>query len=206
MMARASIPFEVIPFHIGLSNDLAALLGSDASAARCWCMWFIDSVKSFHAAGADGNRAKFEALARSSAEPMGLLAYRDGKAVAWCAVGPMERYSRALRTPTLRDCACAEQPAWFVPCFFVHPEHRRSGVTQVLLEHAVSLAAQHGAKLVAGFPASGSRPAGSGDRQVGCESVFASQGFVAVHRPSDKRVVMQLTVEGRAHGGAGPSI
>jgi len=188
---------EVKTFHVGLSDDLAELLAADASAGKCWCMWFIDPVKDFHAAGAAGNRERFEGLARSAAEPMGLLAYRAGRPVGWCAVGPMERFARALRTPTLRGCGAPPQKSWLVPCFFVHPAHRRSGVTRRLLERAVSLAAEHGAELVAGFPVAGQRPASSGDRQVGSEGVFAGAGFVPVHRPSGNRVVMQRAV-GRA--------
>lgn len=188
---------EVKPFHIGLTDDLAELLATDESSSKCWCMWFIGSVKDFHAAGSEGNRARFEGLARSVSEPMGLLAYRAGRPVGWCAVGPMERFARAVRTPTLRGYATASEKKWFVPCFYVHPEHRRSGITRLLLERAVSLAAEHGAELVAGFPVAGQRPASSGDRQVGSECVFASVGFVSVHRPSGNRVVMQRAV-GRA--------
>ncbi len=194
--------FEVKLFHVGLSDDLGELLRSDVSAHRCWCMWFIDSVKDFHAAGSDGNRARFEALARGTAEPMGLLAYCAGKPVAWCAVGPKERFARAMRTPTLRGYVSPQKATWLVPCFYVHPGHRRSGVTKLLLERAVSLAAGHGAEFVAGFPAAGSRPATSGDRQVGAEGVFASQGFVAVHRPSGSRVVMQRAVGGTSDEGS----
>jgi GNAT superfamily N-acetyltransferase len=161
-------------------------------------MWFIDSVKDFHAAGSEGNRARFETLARATSEPMGLLAYSDGKAVGWCAVGPLERFARAMRTPTLRGYVAQEKTTWFVPCFYVHPGHRRSGVTKLLLKHAVSLAAEHGAEMVAGFPTSGSRHASSGDRQVGIERVFAGQGFVAVHRPSGNRVVMHRAADGTA--------
>ncbi len=185
---------EVKPFHVGLSDDLAALLGSDESSSKCWCMWFIDTVKDFHTAGSEGNRARFEALARSAAEPMGLLAYRAGIPVGWCAIGPMERFARAMRTPTLRGYAAPPGKTWFVPCFYIHPEHRRSGITRLLLEQAVFLSAEHRAELVAGFPVAGQRPASSGDRQVGSQGVFASLGFVAAHRPSGNRVVMQRAV------------
>lgn len=192
-----STEIEVRPFHIALVDDLACLFATDPTASACWCMWFIDTVKAFHAAGAAGNRAHFESLANSAAEPMGLLAYRRGEPIGWCAIGPIERYARAMNTPTLRGFVAPEKSTWFVPCFFVRPEHRRSGVTKLLLERATSLAAEHGAMLVAGFPASGSRPASSGDRQVGTEGVFASVGFEPVCRPSSKRVVMQRSVGAR---------
>jgi hypothetical protein len=52
--------FEVRLFQVGLSDDLSELLRSDLSADRCWCMWFSDSVKDFHAAESDGNHARSE--------------------------------------------------------------------------------------------------------------------------------------------------
>jgi len=88
MVVQRPGELEAKLFHIGLSGDLAELLRAEASANSCWCMWFIDSVKDFHAAGAEGNRTRFESLARAASEPMGVLAYREGKAVGWCAVGP----------------------------------------------------------------------------------------------------------------------
>ena len=191
---------EVRSFHVDLVDDLARLFASDQSASNCWCMWFIDSVKDFHAAGPAGNRARFLSLAGSTAEPLGLLAYFAHEPVGWCAVGPKERYERAMRTPTLLGFVAPEEPTWFVPCFFVHPKHRRGGVTKPLLERATSLAFENGAQLVLGFPASGSRPASSGDRQVGSEGVFASQGYQPVHRPSTNRVIMQVAVRGTASG------
>jgi GNAT superfamily N-acetyltransferase len=182
---------DIRPYRPELRDDLEVLWSHDATAAACWCMWFIDSVKAFHAAGADGNRRQFDALAAGSPQPMGLLAYRDGQAVGWCAVGPKARFARAVKTPTLRGAGPAGLNDWFVPCFYVRPDARRSGITQALLAEAVALAQAHGAVRVEGFPAAGARPATSGDRQVGTEAVFACQGFGVVSRPSAQRVVMR---------------
>jgi GNAT superfamily N-acetyltransferase len=178
-----------------MAEDLSKLFASDPSASGCWCMWFITSVKEYHAAGAAANRQKFEALALESKEPLGLVAYRQGQPIAWCAVGPKERFARAVRTPTLKAASAGPaEIAWFVPCFFVRSDHRRTGVTRALLKRAVELAFEHGAELIEGFPFSGNRPRASGDRQVGTEEVFASVGFAPVRRPSESRVVMQCRV------------
>jgi GNAT superfamily N-acetyltransferase len=186
---------EVRTFVPSMAEDLSQLFASDPSASGCWCMWFITSVKEYHAAGAAGNRQKFEALARTSEQPLGLVAYRNGQPIGWCAVGPKERYARAVRTPTLRAAAAdLAENTWFVPCFFVRGDDRRTGVTRALLKRAVELAAEHGAKLIEGFPFSGNRPRASGDRQVGTEEVFARAGFSPVRRPSESRVVMQRRV------------
>jgi GNAT superfamily N-acetyltransferase len=183
---------QIKPFSPDLTADLARLFGTDRSASGCWCMWFIASVKDYHAAGAAGNRARFEQLARQSAAPLGLVAYRNDEPVGWCAVGPRERFARAVRTPTLKGHAeSSDGRAWFVPCFFVRADARRTGVTRALLARALDLAAEHGATVVQGFPIAGPVRRSGSDAQVGREGVFAACGFTPVHRPSDHRVVME---------------
>jgi GNAT superfamily N-acetyltransferase len=183
---------EIRTFVPSMADDLGKLFASDPSASGCWCMWFITSVKEYHSAGAAGNRQKFEALALESKEPLGLVAYLEGQPIAWCAVGPKERFARAVRTPTLKVASAGPaEIAWFVPCFFVRSDQRRTGVTGALLRCAVDLAIERGAELIEGFPFSGHRPNAGGDRQVGTEEVFASAGFAPVRRPSKCRVIMQ---------------
>lgn len=188
--------FDVKPMSPALLPDLAALFASDAAASRCWCMWFIIPVNEYHAGGAQANRARFAELALNSPEPMGLLAYKGSVPVGWCAVGPKSRYTRAVRTPTLKGGDLAKDDrTWFVPCFFIHAEHRRSGLTRLLLEHAVSSAAEHGASSVEGFPFSGAGRRSGGDKQVGVETVFAAGGFLPSRRPSEQRVVMHRNIK-----------
>ncbi len=177
-------------------GDLGQLFAVEAVATACWCMWFIIPVKAFHAAGQEGNAAAFQALAASSGTPLGLLAYQGDRPVGWCAVGPRARYARALKTPTYRG-AVQERDAdvWLVPCFFIHPEARRLGVAQALLEAAVGLATEHGASAIDGFPFAGAQSRSGGDTQVGFEGLFSSCGFEVVVRPSASRVVMRRTLK-----------
>lgn len=180
------------PVTTELIDELGQLFATEDVASRCWCMWFIIPVSAFHAVGQEGNAARLRALADSSREPLGLLAYHADRAIGWCAVGPRSRYARALKTPTYKRVA-GDQDAniWLVPCFFVHPELRRSGVTRALLEAAVRLATEHGAVAIDSFPFAGAKPRSSGDRQVGYEALFASCGFEVIARPSAGRVVMR---------------
>jgi len=187
---------EVRPVTAERFGDLDELFGSDEVADRCWCMWFIRSVKEFHDAGRDGNRAAFVRLTEDDPQPLGLLAYKDDRPVGWCAVGPKSRYERAVKTPTLRGWKSDDEDAtWFVPCLFIHPEHREQGVSSALVETAVELAAERGAKAVEAFPlAGGRRRSGGSDFMTGVEPLFAKRGFEPVHRPSANRVVMQRKV------------
>lgn len=171
--------------------DLGQLFSTEPVAEGCWCMWFIIPVREFHAAGSEGNRASFVELAAISKQPMGLLAYQDGEPVGWCAVGPAERYIRAMKTPTyITGAGPWEAGTWFVPCFFIRKDVRRAGVGPALLEAAVQLAQENGGTAIEGFPFSGSKKR-SGDVQVGTELLFSSCGFEVIRTPSTSRVVMR---------------
>ena len=177
--------------------DLETLFGSDPIVNGCWCMWHIVRVADFHAAGRDGNRAKFEELLAESPEPLGLVAYEDGEPVGWCAAGPRSRFTRALATPTLRGRDREEDDAvWLVPCFFVKETARRRGVTSALLEAAVSMAKSAGATAIEGFPDAAGKRVERGAR--GNEAAFASCGFVSVTRPSEARVIMRRALATRS--------
>jgi len=159
-------------------------------------MWFLISVKNYHAAGSDGNRASFVELAATSETPMGLLAYENDEPVGWCAVGPRSRYARAIKTPTYsgRDPA-EDDDVWLAPCFFVRRDRWRRSVTPKLLEAAVGLAREHSATAVEGFPHARAKHS-SQDLQVGSESVFAALGFKVIRSPSTSWVVMRLELAG----------
>jgi GNAT superfamily N-acetyltransferase len=179
-------------------TDLTRLFDSSGVLSGCWCMFFLLSGKEFGAGWGATNQARFAELAAATPEPMGLLAYRQGAPVGWCAAGPRARYGRILRSPLLKGRDVAEDATvWVVPCFFVRREARRTGVTRALLRAAVDLAAEHGATAVEGLPlaAGGRHP--SAEAYVGTEDVFAACGFQPTSRPSPRRLVMRRALSPR---------
>ena len=154
-------------------------------------MWFIIPVVQYHAGGPDANRQLFRDLVSDSNKPIGLLAYRDGEAVGWCAAGPRSRFVRALRIPSFKGRDPSEDDSvWLVPCFYIRKGARREGVARALLQGAIDLAVRAGAPAIEGFPyASGAKL--SKDSMVGVENLFASCGFDVSRRPSATRVVMR---------------
>jgi hypothetical protein len=179
-------------------DDLADLFVTHVSTRGCWCMNFIGTYSEFRTGWLDGgNRVRFEALARASEEPMGLLAYDDeGLPIAWCATGPRSRYNRAIgpRATIMKGRDPSEDDdVWFVPCFFARVGCRRSGTTHELLNAAAELARNHGAKAIEGFPIAGNRR--QTDEYLGRESLFEACGFECIAQPTPRRVVMrrQLT-------------
>jgi len=182
---------EVKPVSPELLPDAEALFGSSPETDRCFCMWFIIPVAQYHAGGRLANQRLFRELAERSTQPIGLLAYRDGDVVGWCAAGPRSRFVRALRVPSFKGRDPAEdESVWLVPCFYVRNDARREGVSLALLKGAVALARQNGAPAIEGFPfARGAKL--SRECMVGVEAVFASCGFAVTRRPSSTRVVMR---------------
>jgi GNAT superfamily N-acetyltransferase len=179
--------------------DVATLFGTNSTANGCYCTWFLVPTKENQAGWSGANRTTFEEAARAATAPMGLLAYADGVPVGWCATGPRSRYSRALRTAALRQRdATEDEGVWLVPCFFVKVGFRRQGIMRALLQHAIELAARHGARAVESFPLRGDERKRTGDAFVGVEPLFASSGFRVVSRPSTSRVLMRLDLTGGA--------
>jgi GNAT superfamily N-acetyltransferase len=185
---------DIRPLDQTMIADLGGLLATDKGSAGCWCMWFIIRVRDYHAAGSAGNEASLRTLAARSTQPMGLLAYRDGEPVGWCAVGPRSRYSRAIATPTFKGRNPAEDDAvWLLPCLFVRKDARKLGLSEKLVRAAVRLAGERGAKAVEAFPHLGHERRSS-DLQVGFEPIFSRCGFEVVRQPSPSRAVMRLDI------------
>jgi GNAT superfamily N-acetyltransferase len=176
-------------------TDLVKLFGPNGANSGCWCMWWRVPAKDWSANGNAGNRAAFEEIVRRG-EPVGLLAYHDGTPVGWTALAPRSAYPRLLRSTTLR-LEPTDGTLWSVTCFYIHRNHRRSGVAVALLDAAVDQARQQKAAAVEGYPVDTSgdrRP--SGDLFTGTVSLFAGAGFVEYSRPpSGRRIVMRRTLD-----------
>ncbi|MDJ0755131.1 MAG: GNAT family N-acetyltransferase [Ardenticatenaceae bacterium] len=176
-------------------DDLADLFCTNRYTEKCWCMWHIISVKAFHAGGSAGNRAKLAEIAQTEDLPVGILAYQDGEPIGWCAVGPRERYKRALTTPSYKiDFKESYQNVWLVPCFLSRSDKRGMGLSRLLLEAAVQLAQEHKAEAIDGFPFASGKRRSSSQIHVGFESTFVACGFAPISRPSGSRVIMRRVI------------
>ena len=179
------------PVTVDRLPDLTDLFETHNTTKGCFCTYFFVPQKEYHAGWSGGNRAAFELFASETDVPVGVLAYEADVPVGWCAVGPRIRYPRTIspRAKILRDRDPAEDTdVWLVSCFFVRKGHRGKGLTKVLLDAAVNLAAAHDATAVEGFPLTAS---GTVDEYLGREELFAACGFRAIAHPSPRRVVMR---------------
>ncbi|MGH3586862.1 MAG: hypothetical protein ACRDQ0_11110, partial [Pseudonocardia sp.] len=67
-------------------SDFGAVLGTNGGARGRWCMHWRLSIAEWMEGKGEGNRQEMRNLARRDPAP-GVLVYRDGAPVAWCALG-----------------------------------------------------------------------------------------------------------------------
>jgi GNAT superfamily N-acetyltransferase len=170
-------------------RDFSALMKARFDTRHCWCMWPRRATDYRNWSAESNRRAIKQAVDRAPAPP-GVLAYVDGEPAGWCAVAPRDEYPKLDR-----DRATApldDQRVWSVVCFLVLRNFRQRGLSKVLLQAAVDLAADHGAKVVEGYPAEGTR-----DAFRGVTSVFEEVGFEEVARRKPNRPVLRYRVRKR---------
>ena len=81
-------------------------------------------------------------------------------------------------------------PVWSISCFYVRRSHRRSGVTEALIDAAVAVAREAGAPAVEAYPLDGEvSPSAT---STGYASTFERAGFTEVERRSPERPIMRL--------------
>jgi GNAT superfamily N-acetyltransferase len=193
---------EIHPLTPDRWDDLVTVFDRPGDPKGCWCMFYRVRSRDFERLWGKGARAAFREVV-ADGPPPGLLAYRDGTPVGWCAVAPRDAYSRVLNSRVLRPADDA--PAcWAVVCFYVVRGERGGGVAAALLEAAVDFAADHGAASVEGYPkdTDGARK-GANEMFVGSLSMFQEAGFEEAARNSPNRPIMRRAVSGGPGGRGG---
>lgn len=170
-------------------DDLLGLFGPNGAFSNCWCTWWLLTSADFDATPPEERRALLAGLVEEGSEP-GLLAYRDGEAVGWCALGPRSRYARMMspRSRTFRPVD-DDPDQWVVNCFFVRA--RREGVARSLLSTAVEFSRLHGASRLEAYPVDTAARPGlrASDLYTGTLSMFLAAGFEEVGRPNGRPLV-----------------
>lgn len=183
---------EIVPATADRWDDLAALFGPRGACGGCWCMHWRLSHAEYEADKGDGNRRRLRAILRDGPPP-GLLAYRDGTPVGWCALGPRESFPRLARSRILAPVD--DRSVWSVVCFYVNRAHRGEGVSVALLQAGARYAAGAGATILEGYPV---EPKKESVPPVfaftGLDSAFRRAGFREVARRSPTRPIMRLEI------------
>jgi len=212
-MRSAKMTVSDLKFHpltLNRWKDLEELFGERGACGGCWCMWWRLTRSEFERQKGSKNKAALKKIVKSGQVP-GILAYANGKPIAWCSVGPRETYpalersrtlKRIVENPALRISQGGEQsrtteggddkPIWSIVCLFVAKPFRNKGVSVKIIRAAVDYAKKKGAKIVEGYPKEpkkGRWP--DAFIWTGHVSAFRKAGFVEVHRGSPTRPIMR---------------
>ncbi|MBC8478137.1 GNAT family N-acetyltransferase [bacterium] len=155
-------------------------------------MWFRISNRDFKAGKGEGNRLEMQRLVESGKAP-GILAYREGAPVGWCAVAPREEYSRLQNSRILKPVD--DLPVWSIVCLFIDKANRGDGVAVGLLQAAVAFVRDRGGEIVEGYavePKNEIMPAVFAYH--GPASAFLKAGFKEVARRSARRPIMRYYI------------
>lgn len=181
------------PLTRGRWSDLEQLFTERGACGGCWCMlWRLKRSQFENEKGAK-NRSAMKRIVDANEVP-GILAYRDGQPVAWCAIAPREAYPALERSRILKRID--GKSVWSIVCFFVAKPFRRSGVSIQLLRAAVVHAGKRGGRIVEGYPVDprkGEMP--DVFAWTGLASAFRRAGFVECARRSATRPIMRYEIE-----------
>lgn len=184
-----TLSFVFAPLTPDRWNDFERLFGQRGACGGCWCMWWRLKRSIFNEQKGSANKRAMRKIVVAGPPP-GILAYADGRAIGWCAVGPRTTYPVLERSRTLK--AVDEQPVWSITCFFVDKAYRRRGVSEALVAAAVEYAVRQGARIVEGYPIEPKK-----EREpdafiwTGLPSAFQKAGFKEVLRRSATRPIVR---------------
>ena len=173
---------------------IEALFGANGACGGCWCMWWRVPMggKAWDAAKGVPNREAFRALVQSG-RASGVLAFDGDRPVGWCAVGPRADFPRLERSKAL--ARAWSDTTWSINCLYVPARERGRGVATALVEAAVALAFESGAREIEAYPQAvrpGQRQAGA-FVWTGVPVLYARAGFTAPRPRDSGRVLYLLT-------------
>jgi GNAT superfamily N-acetyltransferase len=176
---------EILPVDRQRWPDLESLFESGSWSRLCWCM--VWRAQGEEARSTDRRSRKIAMESRvKSGTPVGLLAYMENLPVAWCSVAPRSTH-RALGGPD--DYGDDDNAVWSLTCFLVAKEHRREGLSDVLIAAAIDHARAMGAKVLEAYPVNPDSPS---YRYMGFVPQFEKHGFSKVGQAGKRRHVYRV--------------
>jgi GNAT superfamily N-acetyltransferase len=170
---------KIVPVNKTNWTDFEALFQSKGGPSYCWCMaWRMtrDELKDNNSP----SRKKFIKRRVWSGTPIGLLAYAEQEAMAWCSIAPRETYQRLGGDESLEN-------VWSIVCFYIRKEFRDKGLIDLLIEKAKIYARKNGAKYLESYPVEPDSPS---YRFMGFRKTFEKAGFNFVKMAGTRRHAM----------------
>ena len=132
-------------------NKFVQLFGEKGACGNCWCMYFRLNKSAFNEGKKeDGNKNAMHDIVWKD-KPTGLLGIYEGQAIAWCAFAPREDFMKLENSRVHKRID--DKPVWSIPCFFIHKNFRKQGVSVELLKGVTRYAKEKGIKIIEAYPA-----------------------------------------------------
>lgn len=177
-------------------DDAQHALTGGGDGRSCQCQWWMMPNTQWQKTSPE-QRTGLLRDEMGAEPPPALIAYVDGEAAGWVRVGPRSRQVRIGRTRSY--AAGSEEPwddesVWAVSCFVVRKEHRKHGLTALLLDAAVDYARENGARVIEAYPLDpdAGKKIPVNDLYHGVVSTFQEAGFHEVARPQPHVAIVSL--------------
>ena len=166
------------------------LFGVKGACGNCWCMYYRLSKSDFQEGKIDeGNKNAMKELVWNN-QPAGLMALYEGRAIAWCAFAPREDFSKLGRSRVHKRID--DKPVWSIPCFFIHKDFRRQGVSVQLLKGVIQYAKENRIKIIEAYPTIPTKDILPDTfAWIGLYKSFERAGFEIVDRTSKNRPMVR---------------
>ncbi len=171
-------------------NKFVQLFGDKGACGNCWCMYYRLKKGEFEEGKAEnGNKAAMKDLVWAN-KPTGLLGIYEGQAVAWCAFAPREDFLKLENSRVHKRID--EEQVWSIPCFFIHKDFRRLGISVHLLKGLTRYAKEKGIKIIEAYPTVPTQEKlPDAFAWIGLYKSFERAGFEIVDRTSKHRPMVR---------------
>jgi GNAT superfamily N-acetyltransferase len=173
---------------------LVDLFGPRGACGNCWCMYYRLGKSEYREGKVDkGNKEALQELVWNN-KPVGLVAVYEGQAIAWCAFAPREDFIKLERSRVHKRID--PLPVWSIPCFFVHKDFRRQGVSVELLKGVIQYARRQKIDVIEAYPTIPTKvPLADSFGWIVLYSAFENAGFKIVDRTSKNRPMVRYYLE-----------
>jgi GNAT superfamily N-acetyltransferase len=173
------------------------LFGKNGACGNCWCMYYRLSKTEFNEGKSEGgNKNSMKEIVWEN-KPTGIIGLYDGQAIAWCALAPREDYIKLENSRVHKRID--DKPVWSIPCFFIHKDFRRQGVSVEILIAAIKYARKNDVKILEAYPTiPTTKTLPDSFLWIGLYKSFERAGFKIVDRRSRNRPMVRYYTDKKA--------
>jgi GNAT superfamily N-acetyltransferase len=175
-------------------NNFVQLFGNRGACGNCWCMYYRLSKPDFiEGKVEDRNKNAMREIVFAD-KPAGILGIYEGQAVAWCAFAPREDFIKLSKSRVHKRID--NEMVWSIPCFFIHKDFRKNGISVALLKGVIDYAKSKGIKIIEAYPTIPTKEKlPDSFAWIGFYKSFERAGFEIVDQTSKNRPMVRYYIK-----------